>query len=59
MGIDLGYDETELRARGPKAYEIKEKLQQDYVRADVYYQTLNVQTLKQEEKYSVRPRTAV
>ncbi len=32
---------------------IKTEIQEDFVKADIYYQTLNVQTIAQEKKYSV------
>ena len=53
MGIELGYDETEMRAKGIFAGQGKTKIQEDFVRADIYYQTLNVQTIEQTAKYSV------
>ncbi len=39
----------ELTAFGDK---VKEDIQRDYVKADVYYQTLNVQIVKQSAKYT-------
>jgi len=32
---------------------IRETIKEDYVRADIYFQTLNVQTLTEDPKYTV------
>ena len=53
FALDLGYDESDVIAGGPKRDMIRERIQEDFVKADVYFQTLNVQTIRQEEKYSV------
>ena len=36
-----------------KAEEIQAYIQQDYVKADIYYQTLNVKSIRQDRKYTV------
>ena len=54
FALDMGYPPSDLVAGGPKQDLIKQRIQEDFVKADVYFQTLNVQTIKQEEKYSVR-----
>lgn len=54
FALDMGYPSSDLVAGGPKQDLIKQRIQEDFVKADVYFQTLNVQTIKQEEKYSVR-----
>ena len=50
---DLGYPSSDLVGGGPKQDMIKQRIQEDFVKADVYFQTLNVQTIRQEKKYSV------
>ena len=50
---DLGYPSSDLVGGGPKQDIIKQRIQEDFVKADVYFQTLNVQTIRQEKKYSV------
>ena len=53
MAIELGYEAALIEANGPKAAEIKAAIQEDFARADIYYQTLNVQSIIQSAKYSV------
>ena len=38
---------------GQKKVQMMEYIQQDYVKADIYYQTLNVKSIKQDRKYTV------
>ena len=38
---------------------IKENIQTNYAKAEVYYQTLNVQNIKETEKYSVSMRQRI
>jgi hypothetical protein len=52
--MDMGYDETMLFTPGPMQDQIQAYVQQDFVKVDVYYQTLNVQTISQDKKYTVR-----
>ncbi len=54
LAIDAGYDQEYIEARGPKATEIKEKVQEEFVKLEVYFQSLNVQTITQTAKYTVR-----
>ncbi len=49
----MGYPMEMLSAPGPKQDEIKAHVQEDYAKADIYFQTLNVQTIAQEKKYTV------
>ena len=53
FALDLGYPSSDLVVGGPKQDMIKQRIQEDFVKADVYFQTLNVQTIRQEKKYSV------
>ena len=42
---------TDLKGPKHKLAETKTLIQEDYTRADVYYQTLNVQSIEQNEAY--------
>lgn len=48
----VGYDQSELDS-GSRDDEIKGGLQENFVRADIYYKTLNVQSLIESGKYTV------
>ena len=49
---DLGIlTSTDLKGPKHKLVEKKAEIQEDYTRADVYYQTLNVQSIEQNEAY--------
>ncbi len=53
FAYDMGVSAEKLN--NPKIREaLKEDIQKDFAKATVYYQTLNVQTISQEPKYSVR-----
>ncbi len=39
---------------GPDREAVKLLVQQDFAKADVYFQSLNVESIKQEKKYTVR-----
>ncbi len=52
LAVQQGYDTDILAARGPEAELIKQELQQDYTKAEVYFQTLNVQSIVQRAKYT-------
>ena len=47
MGLDV--DNTQ----GPEGQKIKTKIQQDYLKMDIFYQTLNVKSISQSAKYPV------
>ena len=51
---DLGYSLDNKDKKGPDALEIRSGIQEDYTRADIYYQTLNVRSIIQNEAYPVR-----
>ena len=53
LAEDIGYERSVIKARGAEALAIKSLIQEDFVKADVYFQTLNVRAIKQEAKYSV------
>ena len=55
---DLGYTLDNKDKKGPDALEIRSGIQEDYTRADIYYQTLNVRSIIQNEAYPVRLRSA-
>ena len=50
---DLNYTLDEKDKKGKNALEKKAQIQEDYARADVYYQTLNVRSIIQNEAYPV------
>ena len=52
MANDYGYELTEEDRRGLKGEIVKAKIQEDYSRVDVYYQTLNVKVIVQKPVYS-------
>ena len=51
----MDYPTETLEAGGPDRDMIKSQIQEDYAKADIYFQSLNVQTIAQEQKYSVLP----
>ena len=53
LAIDLGYSRSELEGNPIKQAEAKIKVQQDYARVDVYFQTLNVKSIVQTPTYPV------
>ena len=53
LAYDIGYDSTLVNDPGPKSLEVRSKIQQDYLKAEIYYQTLNVQSITQTAKISV------
>ncbi|XP_059081142.1 degenerin deg-1-like [Tigriopus californicus] len=46
------YSQDDLKGKGDNSGEVQSELQQNYVQADIYYQTLNVRSIVQEAKYS-------
>ena len=54
MALDLGYDIDRKDTKGPKALETKASIQENYVRVDIYFQTLNVKSIVQSPLYPVR-----
>ena len=53
LALDLGYSDSDLQGDPIKKAEAKEKVQQDYTRVDVYFQTLNVKSIVQSPTYPV------
>ena len=51
---DLNYTLDEKDKKGKNALATKAQIQEDYTRADVYYQTLNVRSIIQNEAYPVK-----
>ena len=49
----MNYSSDILDADGPERDMIKSQIQEDFAKADIYFQSLNVQTIAQEEKYNV------
>ena len=57
MALDLGYDlpqeENTQAASSDIAVKIKTKIQNDYVKADIFFQTLNVKSIIERPSMSV------
>ena len=56
MALDLGYDlpqEENTQASSDIAVKIKTKIQNDYVKADIFFQTLNVKSIIERPSMSV------
>ena len=57
MALDLGYDlpqeENIQAASSDIAVKIKTKIQNDYVKADIFFQTLNVKSIIERPSMSV------
>ena len=47
-------DYTITDAKGPEGQKIKDNIQQDYLKMDIFYQTLNIKSIYQSPKYPVR-----
>ena len=55
FALGMDYPTETLEVGGPDRDMIKSQIQEDYAKADIYFQSLNVQTIAQEKKYSVLP----
>ena len=55
FALGMDYPTETLEADGPMRDMIKSQIQEDFAKADIYFQSLNVQTIAQEQKYSVLP----
>ena len=54
MALDLGYPESLFHGNsGLKQAQLKEEIEQDYAKVDVYYKTLNVKKIRQLPAISV------
>ena len=48
------YTDSQLNTQEPpKKAAIQQEIQEDYTRAEIYYQTLNIQTITMSPKYDV------
>ena len=54
MANSLGYELKREDSKGPEGDKVKAKIQQDYARVDIYYQTLDVKLIRQIPVISVR-----
>ena len=54
LDLDIGWSREDLEGDGVKSQDAQTTIQQNYVKADIYYQTLNVRAIREEKKYSVR-----
>ena len=50
----MGYKKEDLIGDAEKEALIKNEIQEDYARVDIYYQTLNVHMIEQSPVISVR-----
>ena len=53
FAIGMDYCQETLNVDGPDRDKIKSQIQEDFAKADIYFQSLNVQTIVQERKYTV------
>ena len=56
FAVDMNYPKSQLNVIGPERDMIQKQIQQDFVKADIYFKSLNVQTIAQEKKYTVNKR---
>ena len=57
LAKDLDY--TIEDSQGPEGQKIKDDIQQDHLKMDIFYQTLNVKSISQSAKYPVSSRDCV
>ena len=50
LALDLGHTAAEI---SEPRLGVKQEIQQDYTRAEIYYQTLNIQAIHQKPKFDV------
>ena len=54
MAVELGYDKNLVSSSSLQLQKnIREDIQQNYARVDVYYQTLNVKQIQQSPQFKV------
>ena len=53
FAVDMNYPKSQLNVVGPQRDTIQKQIQQDFVKADIYFKSLNVQTITQKKKYTV------
>ena len=59
FAVDMNYPKSQLNVVGPQRDTIQKQIQQDFVKADIYFKSLNVQTITQKKKYTVCMYSAV
>ena len=53
FAVDMNYSKSQLNVIGMERELIQKQIQKDYVKADIYFKSLNVQTITQTQKYTV------
>ena len=53
FAVDMNYSKSQLNVIGTERELIQKQIQKDYVKADIYFKSLNVQTITQNKKYTV------
>ena len=49
----MNYTKKELHKTGHELDMLKDQIQGDFAKADIYFNSLNVQTMAEERKYTV------
>ena len=49
----MNYTEKDIDKSGPELDMFKDQIQGDFAKADIYFNSLNVQTMAEEKKYTV------
>ena len=49
----MNYSKSQLNVIGMERDMIQKQIQKDFVKADIYFKSLNVQTITQKKKYTV------
>ena len=53
FAVDMNYSKSHLNVIGMERELIQKQIQKDYVKADIYFKSLNVQTITETQKYTV------
>ena len=53
FAVSMNYSKKDLQVTGSEQDAIKEQIQEDFVKADIYFKSLNVHTIAQEKKFTV------
>ena len=53
FALSMNYTKKELHKTGHELDMLKDQIQGDFAKADIYFNSLNVQTMAEERKYTV------
>ena len=53
FALAMNYTEEDIDKSGPELDMFKDQIQGDFAKADIYFNSLNVQTMAEEKKYTV------